>query len=199
MKIIYPTFNRRRINDICRLYSSARCSTNLLVRPLGAGQEDLGLRQHLANKILGLERQGVLVQQHLVQQQTTQEDFLEPRRTSLVACLAQALSVSLSHHLPAVDLGLVPPLAHPTVFLEAPTLELEGYFPSRIMLSVPTNQLLLALLVPAPVVGDCSGQLTQRLTLLEERQALCLGLQVSPLHHLAQQSNSTHRLEVIQW
>lgn len=37
--------------DICRLYSSARCSTNLLALPLGEGQEDLGLLQHLGNKV----------------------------------------------------------------------------------------------------------------------------------------------------
>lgn len=37
--------------DICRLYSSARCSTSLLVLPSGEGQEHLGLHQHLGNKV----------------------------------------------------------------------------------------------------------------------------------------------------
>ncbi|KTG05752.1 hypothetical protein cypCar_00031261 [Cyprinus carpio] len=61
-----------------------------------------------------------------------------------VAYLAQAPSVSLLHPPPVVGLGLVPPVAHQTAFLEAPTLEVEDCFPSRIMPLVPTNQPLLA-------------------------------------------------------
>lgn len=58
--------------------------------------------------------------------------------------MAQVPSVSLSHPPLVVGLGLVLPVAHQTAFLEAPTLEVEDCFPSRIMPLVPPSHPLLA-------------------------------------------------------
>ncbi len=63
--------------------------------------------------------------------------------------LAQAPSVSPSHLPPVVGLVLVPPVAHQTAFLEAPTLEVEDCLLSRIIPLVPINQPPLAVSFPA--------------------------------------------------